>query len=174
METALILASVNGTGDSHRRRSNLPHGIRNIFHVTDFSKWWASNDVIFLVEEQRLHVHRWILELRGEDKTEIALPGKKSLQVQELTLMVYFLAERPMIIKNCFFFFEARWWIPNGISSGSICAGRLSIHEYLLGFSPLSSKLKKEQVLELIISAQEFEYKNGQAFSRLLTRSSIC
>ena len=95
----------------------------------------------------------------GEDKTEIALSGKKSLQVQELTLMVYFLAERPMIIKNCFFFFEARWWIPNGISSGSICAGRLSIHEYLLGFSPLSSKLKKEQVLELIISAQESNTK---------------
>ena len=25
VETALILASVDGTGDSHRRRSNLPH-----------------------------------------------------------------------------------------------------------------------------------------------------
>ena len=59
--------------------------------------------MIFVVEEQGFHIHRWILELRGEDKTEIALPSKKSLQFQELTLMVYFLADRPMIIKNCFF-----------------------------------------------------------------------
>ena len=73
--------------------------------------------------------------------------------------MVYFLAERKMTTKNCFFSFEARWWVPNSVSSGSICSGRLSIHKYFLGFSPLSSKPEKEQVLELIITAQESNTK---------------
>ena len=73
----------------------------NIFHATYFSRPWASNDVIFEVEEQKFYVHRWILawwspvfdkmfssNFAEKTKTEIALPGKKSVEFQELMLMV--------------------------------------------------------------------------------------
>ena len=100
-------------------------------------------------------------------KTQIALPGKKSVEFQELMLMVYSLAERPMTIENCFFlmkladeyqmdFFLQKCEDFLVAASGSICAGRLSIHEYFTGYSLQPSKPEKEQVLALIIIAQEY------------------
>ena len=134
----------------------------NIFHATDFSRPWASNDVIFVVQEQRFHVHRWILtwwspvidkmfssNFAEKTKTEIALPGKKSVEFQELMLMVYSLAERTIIIENCFFllklgdeyqklmeFLLQRCADFLVAASGSICAGRLRIHEFFTDFLP--------------------------------------
>lgn len=153
----------------------------NIFHATDFSRPWASNDVIFEVEEQKFYVHRWILvwwspvfdkmfssNFAEKTKTEIALPGKKSVEFQELMLMVYSLAERPMTIKNCFFLlklgdeYQMEFLLQKCedflvAASGSICAGRLSIHEFFTDFLPQPSKPEKEQVLALIIIAQEYK-----------------
>ena len=115
--------------------------------------------------------------LAEKTKTEIALPGKKSVEFHELMLMVYSLAERPMTIKNCFFLLKLAdeyqmgfllWKCEDFLvaASGSICAGRLSIHEYFTGFSPQTSKPEKDH-------NNCTGMLTGQAFSRLLTRSSI-
>lgn len=154
---------------------------QQIFDAADFSQPWASNDVVFIVEEQRFHVHRWILtwwspvfdkmfssNFAEKTKTEIALPGKKSVEFQELMAMVYSLAERPMTIENCFFLlkladeYQMEFLLQKCedflvAASGSICAGRVSIHEYFTGFSPRPSEPEKEQVLALIIIAQEYK-----------------
>ena len=171
-------------GDRSLRFTDLPRDAmikENIFHATDFSKPWASNDVIFLVEEQRFYVHRWILtwwspvfdkmfssNFAEKAKTEIPLPGKKSVEFQELMVMVYSLGETPMTIENCFFLlklgdeYQMEFLLQKCedflvAASGSICAGRLSIQEYFTGFSQQPSKPEKEQVLALIIVAQEYK-----------------
>ena len=170
--------------DRSPRFTDLPRDAmikENIFQATDFSKPWASNDVIFVVEEQRFYVHRWILtwwspvfdkmfssNFAEKAKREIPLPGKKSVEFQELMLMVYSLAERPMTIEKCFFLlklgdeYQMEFLLQKCEAflvavSGSICAGRLSIQEYFSGFSPQPSKPEKEQVLALIIIAQEYK-----------------
>ena len=96
----LLFWFFTGAGNSHWRRSDLSRdGVvlkENNFHGTDFFKPWASNDAIFVVEEQRFHVHRWSSKFEEKTKTEIALPGKKNVEFQALMLMVYSLA------KDCF------------------------------------------------------------------------
>jgi len=171
-------------GDHLLRFTDLPRDAmikENIFHATDFSKPWASNDVIFVVEEQRFYVHQWILtwwspvfdkmfssNFAEKTKTEIPLPGKKSVEFQELMLMVYSLTERPMTIENCFLLlkladeYQMEFLLQKCedflvASSDSIYAGRLSIHEFFPDFSPQPSKPEKEQVLALIIIAQEYK-----------------
>lgn len=154
----------------------------NIFQATDFSKAWASSDAIFVVEEQKLHVHRWVLSrfspvfdkmfssnFLEKSKTEIALPGKKHDEFQVLMLMVYSLAERPITIENCFYLlkladeYQMEFLLQKCedflvAASGAICAGRMSIKEYFPDFLPEQSKAAaKEQVLTLIILAQEYK-----------------
>ena len=51
---------------------------------------------------------------------------------------------------------------------GSICAGRLSIHEYFLGFQTREGRNPSANN-----NCTGIKNKNGQAFSRLLTISSI-
>jgi len=101
-------------------------------------------------------------------KTEIPLPGKKSVEFQELMLMVYSLAERPMTIENCLLLlkladeYQMEFLLQKCedflvAASDSIYAGRLSIHEFFPDFSPQPSKPEKEQVLALIIIAHEYK-----------------
>ena len=62
-----------------------------------FSQPWKLSDVVLIVEEERLHVHRAVLaiaspvfekmftsEFQEKDKNEIRLPGKSSTEVKEL------------------------------------------------------------------------------------------
>ena len=74
VETVLILA-FNGAGNSMSSKEIGPttrcDGKRNIFHATDLSKSWASNDVIFVVEEQK--VSRSSVNLNTETKKQKSL-----------------------------------------------------------------------------------------------------
>lgn len=154
-----------------------------VFYAVDFSKVWASSDVIFVVEEQMFHVHRWVLSrcslvfdkmfssnFLEKTKSEIALPGKKHVEFQELILMVYSLGERPIVIETCFYLLKLADEYQIEVllekcedflvaASGSICAGRLNIREYFTDFLPqqMQSNPEKEQVLILIILAQEYK-----------------
>lgn len=68
----------------------------------DFSQPWKLSDVVLVVEEERIHVHRAVLsisspvfekmftsEFREKDNIEVPLPGKLSAEVKELLLMIY-------------------------------------------------------------------------------------
>lgn len=153
----------------------------NIFKAVDFSKPWASSDLTFLVEERRFHVHRWVLlqsspvfekmftsNFLEKSKTEIALPGKKKIEFQDLLLMVYSLAERPITIANCSYLLKLadEYQIAFLLQkcedflvsvSGGIFEGRLGIQEFFTSFLPEQSKPNKEQVLALLIIAQEYK-----------------
>ena len=166
-----------------------------IFHATYFSRPWASNDVIFVVGEQRFYVHRWILtwwspvfdkmfssNFAEKTKTEIALPGKKSVEFQELMLMVYSLAERAMTIENCFFLlklgdeYQMEFLLQRCedflvAASGSICTGRLSIHEFFTDF--FATAIQTREGTSLGVDNNCAGIQAEQAFISLLTRSSL-
>ena len=68
----------------------------------DFSQPWKLSDVVLVVEEERLHVHRAVFaiaspvfekmftsEFQEKDKKEIPLPGKSSTEVKELLSLIY-------------------------------------------------------------------------------------
>ena len=67
----------------------------------DFSEPWKCSDVVLVVEEERLHVHRDILMMwskvfttmftsQFKEKTakEVSLPGKKSAEIKEMLLVI--------------------------------------------------------------------------------------
>ena len=83
----------------------------------DFSQPWKLSDVVLIVEEERLHVHRALLaiaspvfekmftsEFQEKDKNEIPLPGKSSTEVKELLSLIYPLtSEKQTTLENCYF-----------------------------------------------------------------------
>ena len=87
----------------------------------DFLQSWKFSDVVLVVEEERLHVHRAVLalwspvfermftsEFQEKDRNEIPLPGKKSSEIKKLLLMIYppdpSAPEKQNITEeNCFF-----------------------------------------------------------------------
>ena len=83
----------------------------------DFSQPWQFSDVVLVVEDERLHVHRCVLaiaspvfdkmfssEFEEKYKNEIPLPGKSSTEVKELLLLIYSsTAERQITLENCYF-----------------------------------------------------------------------
>ena len=86
----------------------------------DFLQPWKFSDVVLVVEEERLHVHRAVLamwspvfekmfesEFQEKDRNEIPLPGKKMSEVKELLLMIYpsdpSTAEKQITKENCHF-----------------------------------------------------------------------
>ena len=82
-----------------------------------FLQPWKFSDVVLVVEEQRLHVHRAVLsmwspvfekmftsEFQEKNKNEIHLPDKKSSEVKELLLMIYpSTTEKQITKENCYF-----------------------------------------------------------------------
>ena len=63
-----------------------------VLNGSDFTKPWRSSDVIFLVDEQRFYVHRWVLAMWSpvfekmftsnfseRKETEISFPNKRAL-----------------------------------------------------------------------------------------------
>ena len=87
---------------------------------TDFLAPWKLSDVILVVEDRKLHVHRSILalwspvfekmfssEFKEKNNDEIPLPGKKAREVKTLLLMMYPSLEEKKVTKaNCYFLFE--------------------------------------------------------------------
>ena len=83
----------------------------------DFSTPWKFSDAVFVVEEERLHVHRAVFamaspvfekmftsEFQEKDNNEIPLPGKSSTEVKELLLLIYPSAsEKQITEENCYF-----------------------------------------------------------------------
>ena len=151
-----------------------------VLNETDFSKPWKSTDVVFLVDEQRFYVHRWVLAMWSpvfekmftsnfseKAKTEIPLPYKRSDEFQEMLLMVYSNAERPVTTDNCFSLLKLAHEYQMEIVtrkcedflvsvSGSVCAGQLSIQRIFPLLAEESLNNVKEQVLALLILAQEY------------------
>ena len=93
---------------------------KNESESQDFLQPWKLSDVVLVVEEERLHVHRAVLamwspvfekmftsEFQEKDKNEVPLPDKKSSEVQELLLMIYSsVADREakqITEENCYF-----------------------------------------------------------------------
>ena len=83
----------------------------------DFSQPWKLSDLVLVVEEERLHVHKTILafwspvfekmftsEFQEMSKTEIPLPDKKASEIKELLRQIYpSVGERAITEKNCYF-----------------------------------------------------------------------
>lgn len=151
-----------------------------VLNESDFSKPSKSTDVVFLVDEQRFHVHRWVLAMWSpvfekmftsnfseRAKTEIPLPYKRSDEFQEMLLMVYSNAERPVTTDNCFVLLKLAHEYQMEIVtrkcedflvnvSGSVSAGQLSIQRIFPLLAEESLRNEKEQVLALLILAQEY------------------
>ena len=154
-----------------------------VLNGSDFSKPWKSSDVTFLVEEQRFYVHRWVLAMWSpvfekmftsnfseRAKTEIPLPCKRSDEFEEMLLMVYSHAERPITIENCFFLLKLADEYQMELvihkcedflvsASESICTGHLNRLRIFPFLTTEQFKNEKEQVLALLILAQEYKLK---------------
>ena len=85
----------------------------------DFSEPWILSDVVLVVEEERLHVHRDILMMWSEvfttmftsqfkEKTaeEVPLPGKKSAEIKEMLLVIYPTSEKTINKDNYAFLLD--------------------------------------------------------------------
>ena len=85
----------------------------------DFSEPWILSDVVLVVEEERLHVHRDILMMWSEvftkmftsqfkEKTaeEVPLPGKKSVEIKEMLLVIYPTSEKTIDKDNYAFLLD--------------------------------------------------------------------
>ena len=68
----------------------------------DFSEPWLFSDVVFVVEDKKFHVHRYVLaqwspvfetmfssEFKEKNLSEIPLPDKKASEFKELLLLIY-------------------------------------------------------------------------------------
>lgn len=83
----------------------------------DFSQPWKLSDVVLVVEEERLHVHRSVLalwspvfekmftsEFQEKDKNEVPLPGKTANEIREMLLLIYpSVKETAIMEENCHF-----------------------------------------------------------------------
>ena len=81
------------------------------------------SDVVLLVEDQKFHVHRFVLamwspvftkmfssEFKEKNLDEIPLPGKKSSEFKELLLVIYLAVSengwKTITNENCYFLYE--------------------------------------------------------------------
>lgn len=85
--------------------------------LPDFSQPWKLSDVVLVVEDHRLHVHRAVLalcspvfekmftsEFREKDANEVPLPGKKANEVKEMLQLIYpSVTQRAISEENCYF-----------------------------------------------------------------------
>lgn len=68
----------------------------------DFSEPWLFSDVVFVAEDKKFHVHRYVLaqwspvfetmfssEFKEKNLSEIPLPDKKASEFKELLLLIY-------------------------------------------------------------------------------------
>lgn len=153
-----------------------------VLNGSDFTKPWRSSDVIFLVDEQRFYVHRWVLAMWSpvfekmftsnfseRKETEISFPNKASEEFKEILVMVYSCAESPAVTNgNCFFLLKLahEYQIDCAIrkcehflwnASYSVVAGCLHIKDLFPFFKMKQFKDEKEQILSLLIVGQEYQ-----------------
>ena len=86
----------------------------------DFSEPWKCSDAVLVVEDQKFHVHRYILamwspvfekmftsEFKEKNSCEIPLPDKKASEIKELLLIIYLnisgKARNTVTNENCYF-----------------------------------------------------------------------
>ena len=82
-------------------------------HDQDFSVAWEQSDLILLVEEKQLHVHRAILAMsspvfsrmfagdyKEKNAKEIPLPGKNYNEIKEMLLAIYPTSWKPIAESN--------------------------------------------------------------------------
>ena len=80
----------------------------------DFSKPWKMSDLVLLVEERKLHVHKAILAIsspvfetmmssnfKEKNAKEIPLPGKKVEEIEDLLRAIYPYCEHAISLQNC-------------------------------------------------------------------------
>lgn len=80
----------------------------------DFSKPWKMSDLVLLVEERKLHVHKAILAIsspvfetmmssnfKEKNAKEIPLPGKKVEEIEDLLRAIYPYCEHAISRQNC-------------------------------------------------------------------------
>ena len=89
----------------------------------DFSEAWMFSDVVLVVEDQKFHVHRFVLalwspvfkmmftsEFKEKKLYEIPLPGKKASEIKKLLLIIYpTVSEKgweSVTNDNCYFLFK--------------------------------------------------------------------
>ncbi|XP_022788822.1 BTB and MATH domain-containing protein 36-like [Stylophora pistillata] len=176
VETNRLVRWLNLTRDKMKKE--------NVFRAEDFSKPWASSDLAFVVEGEQLHVHRWVLSqgspvfekmftsnFSEKDKEQIIMPAKKMTEFHDLLLMVYSLAERSITSQNCSYLLKLADEYQIGFllekcedflvaTSSDIFAGTLSLKAIFSDFLLEQSAFKKEQVLALLILAQEYHMEN--------------
>ena len=153
-----------------------------VLNGSDFTKPWRSSDVIFLVDEQRFYVHRWVLAMWSpvfekmftsnfseRKETEISFPNKASAEFKEILVMVYSCAESPAVTNgNCFFLLKLahEYQIDCALrkcehflwnASYSVVAGCLHIKDLFPFFKMKQFKDEKEQILSLLIVGQEYQ-----------------
>ena len=91
-----------GRGRSEAKYHSTVQRMSNPACSLDFSMPWELSDVVLVVQEDRFHVHRCILGMWSEvfstmftsqfkEKTaeEVPLPGKKSVEIKEMLLVIY-------------------------------------------------------------------------------------
>ena len=82
--------------------------------ILDFSEPWKMSDLVLLVEERKLHVHRAILAIsspvfetmmssnfKEKNAKEIPLPGKKVEEIEDLLRAIYPYCEHAISRQNC-------------------------------------------------------------------------
>ncbi|XP_031565247.1 speckle-type POZ protein-like [Actinia tenebrosa] len=97
--------------ESSGEKANLDQENAAIEH--EFSSPWDDNDLILVVEDQKLHVHRSILKMtspvfkamlssnfKGKDANEITLPGKKVNEFVDFLRQIYPLLDGEITLKN--------------------------------------------------------------------------
>lgn len=80
----------------------------------DFSKPWKMSDLVLLVEERNLHVHKAILAIsspvfetmmssnfKEKNAKEIPLPGKKVEEIEDMLRAIYPYCEHAITRQNC-------------------------------------------------------------------------
>lgn len=132
----------------------------------DFSRPWKMSDVVLVVEDQKLHVHRNVLALwspvfekmftsnfKEKSKGEIRLPGKQAESVKALLSMIYPPANDEITLGN----YNAILELAHEYQISSIVE---KCEEFLVDtlFSSPAHKIDEEEdLLSLLILAQNYK-----------------
>ena len=129
-----------------------------------FSEPWKLSDVVLVVEDQRFHVHRGVLEFwspvfermlsaefKEKDSGEISLPEKKASEFEEMLQMMYPSLEEKLISqRNCYFLFElAHEYQIDSIAQKSV---KLMVS--------MVKNRTEDDVLSMLIYAQKYAIKS--------------
>ena len=134
----------------------------------DFSKPWKMSDVVLLVEDERLYVHRNVLVLwspvfekmltsayREKSIAEIRLPGKEAENVKAFLMMMYPPADEQITLDN----YDAILNLAHEYQIASIVEKCECFLVKKLHFDALHRSNKQQDPISLLILAQNYELK---------------